>query len=431
MAESSALMQSCAQRVRWVLTKLAASITKELRLVLRDPHSLAILFVMPLAFVIIMSLALQDFFRDGAAPQFSLAVLDADRGSVARDIIDGVSALPYFRVQSRPSAAPDSDELALRNQVRAGEFRFALLLPPQLTLRHQQALAGGDSQRIMNAAATDRIRLTFIADPTLRADAVALAQTAIERVVYGVEMRNVYTTFTGLPIDPTRSRGMFEIAARTAPEAALNSMPTSTQQNVPAYARLAMFMLVVPLAGTFIKERAQGSLARLRSMPVSGTVVIAGKVLPYFAINLAQLALCLAVGRFVLPWLGAPALQWNGSAIGLVVLASAASLAAIGFALLVAMVAKTIEQATAFGAAAVLLLAALGGIMVPKILMPPALQAVAGWSPMGWALDGFLALFVRAATLPEIVPRAAALLAFSATCFLIALWRFKRLSQVH
>ena len=78
--------------------KLWVSAAKEVRILLRDREGVAILFVMPIAFVIIMSLALQDFFRQGAAPQFTLVLLDGDRGAVAQAVRHGASALPYFKV---------------------------------------------------------------------------------------------------------------------------------------------------------------------------------------------------------------------------------------------------------------------------------------------------------------------------------------------
>ncbi|MCK7498096.1 MAG: ATP-binding cassette domain-containing protein [Comamonadaceae bacterium] len=77
--------------------------------------------------------------------------------------------------------------------------------------------------------------------------------------------------------------------------------PTSVQQNAPAWTLLAMFFLAVPLSVTFIKERAQGSLSRLQSMPVPGWVLLGSKVAPYLVINQIQLVLILAVGVWGLP----------------------------------------------------------------------------------------------------------------------------------
>lgn len=396
-----------------MLRKLWICAAKEVRVILRDREALAILFAMPIAFVIIMSLALQDFFRQGSAPQFDLVLLDGDQGAVAKAVVNGVEALPYFRVERRVSDDFPAAQTALRAQVSRGETRFALILPPGLT---GESSANGE--------------LTLLTDPALRSDHRILARTALQNLLTAIDVQRVQAQMTRKAFDPDMFRGQraqrggLRIAEDEQAASARSAMPSATQQNVPAYSLLAMFLLVVPLSATFIKEREQGSLLRLESMPVPAGVVIGGKMLPYLIINLLQVALCFAVGFYVLPLLGGEALRLGSSLVGIVVLSLAASLAAIGFGLLVALFSRTTEQATAFGATAILLLAALGGIMVPKMLMPASLQAVAAYSPLGWALDGYLDLFVRDAGLMEVLPRVGYLLAFAAACFAVAMWRF-------
>lgn len=414
----------------FMLRKLWISAAKELRVILRDREGLAILFVMPVGFVIIMSLALQDFFRQGAAPQFNLVLLDGDRGVLAQAIGHGAAGLPYFRVDHRKPDDYAAAEKRLRDDVTGGRVRFAMLLPPGLSQRFANPMPGSKSDVPPDVRGLPAIELALIADPTLRSDHLILARTALASLLSAIDMRRASAALSAAAFDPlwfrdsVRQRGGLRIAEARQASASLQPAPSATQQNVPAYSLLAVFLLVVPLSGTFIKERDQGSLLRLESMPVSSGVVVGGKVLPYLAINLLQIALCFAVGIYLLPLLGGDALRFGHSLAGIAVLSLAASLAAIGFGLLVALFARTTEQATAFGATAILLLAALGGIMVPKMLMPASLQAVAAYSPLGWALDGFLDLFVRDAGLRDVLPYAARLLAFALLCFGIALWRY-------
>lgn len=417
---------------------ILASVRKEFHLLARDVHGLAILFVMPVAFVLIMSLALQDVMGNGRAIRFELVVLDEDGGPLAGQMVSELRRLPLFEVEHRLTAGPAGSASTpavehLRAQVLAGQVRFALHLPAGLGDRQRQALQSGDPQRVMNPDPSQRMALPFMADPALRADARELARAATERAVSSVEMQALYSGFTGQTLDPDRERGLFYVTA--PPDGSMDDavqgarQPSSTQQNVPAYALLAMFMMVVPLSATFIRERAQGTLDRLRSIPVAGSTIVIGKVLPFFLINLIQLALCLLIGVLVLPSLGAPALTLGRSPGGILLLGACASLAAIGFSLLVAMVARTTEQATAFGAAAVLVMAALGGVMVPRLMMPPGLQAVGDWSPLAWALDGFLALFVRGAMLRDVLAPSAMLLCFGMFCLVIAAWQYARMAR--
>ncbi len=413
-----------------MLRKLLISAAKELRVILRDREGLAILFVMPVGFVIIMSLALQDFLRQGSDPQFSLAVLDGDRGQLAQAIGYGAAAMSYFKVEHRTPGNYAAAEQQLRDEVKGGKVRFALLLPPGVTRRFDAAAIGAGADPARAAPAKPVIEVTFIADPTLRSDHLTLARTALAGLLSSIEARRINAAVSGVAFDPAffrdggRHQGRLRLGEAENAPSQRQLQPNATQQNVPAYSLLAIFLLVVPLSTTFIKERDQGSLLRLESMPVSSGVVVGGKVLPYLAINLLQMALCFAVGIFLLPLLGGEALRFGHSLSGIVVLSMAASLAAIGFGLLVALFARTTEQATAFGATAILLLAALGGIMVPKMLMPATLQMIAAYSPLGWALDGFLELFVRDAGLSDLLPHIGRLLAFAAMCFAIALWRY-------
>ena len=70
--------------------------------------------------------------------------------------------------------------------------------------------------------------------------------------------------------------------------------------------------------------------------------------------------------------------------------------------------------------------AAIAGIMVPRMLMPPALQTISERSPMGWALDGMQSVFLGDPDMAFILPRAGLLLVFSAACFSLSLWSLSR-----
>src|SRR6185295_6975577 len=169
-----------------------------------------------------------------------------------------------------------------------------------------------------------------------------------------------------------------------------------------------------------------GTLARLVAQRVPFQLILAGKIGPYFLINLAQAGLMLLVGRSVVPWLGGEALalpaRWD-----LLLLATACtSVAALGWGLLVAVAARTLEQATVIGGVGNILAAALGGIMVPRFVMPESMQPWAALSPMAWALDGFHAVILRQGSLADIALPSAKLLGLAAAFLAAALWLHQR-----
>ena len=59
------------------------------------------------------------------------------------------------------------------------------------------------------------------------------------------------------------------------------AVPSTTQHNVPAWALFAMFFIVIPMSGSMIKEREEGSMIRIYTMPVSYLTIFMSKVSIY------------------------------------------------------------------------------------------------------------------------------------------------------
>jgi ABC-2 type transport system permease protein len=192
------------------------------------------------------------------------------------------------------------------------------------------------------------------------------------------------------------------------------------QQNVPAWLVFAMFFVALPLSTTWMQERRQGTFTRLRSIGLSPGQLLMSKLVPYYLINLLQVALMLAVGVYLVPLFGGDALTLGHSGAGLAVMALAVSFAAVSYALLIANIVSTVEQATILTGVSNLLLAALGGVMVPRFVMPHAMQQLSMASPMAWGLEGFLDIFLRDGDVSVVAPRALLLAAFGAGSLLLA-----------
>jgi ABC-2 type transport system permease protein len=94
----------------------------------------------------------------------------------------------------------------------------------------------------------------------------------------------------------------------------------------------------------------------------------------------------------------------------------------VAWALLIASIAQTSEQATIVGGVGNILMGAIGGIMVPKFIMPAGMQKLAALSPMAWGLEGFHTVMLRHGSFADILPSLAQLLAFAALSLLAAVW---------
>jgi ABC-2 type transport system permease protein len=382
--------------------RLLALWEKEWLALARDVHGLAVLFLMPAAFIVIMSLTLSDAFKGDGGRQTEFAVLSPDP-TLADRFARSLSGEGF-----RAVAAP-AGETAARESVRNGKPPLALLVPGGFA----RALAAPPS-------ATDVPELVLLVDPTLppmqllafqqRALGVALELRVAEM------LRRAGGTAGAVP--DLKRAATLSVETVGNPSA---RRPSSVQQNVPAWLIFGMFFVVMPISSLFIVERRDGTLARLVAQGVPFSMLLLGKVGPFFVVNLAQAALMLAAGRVLVPWLGGEALALPARWDLLAAVAACTSFAAIGWGLLVAASARTLEQATVIGGVGNILVAAVGGIMVPRFVMPQAMQTLADFSPMAWALDGFHAVILRQGATADIAAPCAKLLALAIVLLALAL----------
>ncbi|MBE9515745.1 MAG: ABC transporter permease [Proteobacteria bacterium] len=415
-------------------SQLLAAVTKEAKLILRDREALAILFIMPAIFVLIMSLALQDAFKEqGGGVQFSMLIVDKDGGETGMRLIEAFSNSKAFAVSTDKTL----DKVVLEQKIKSGEYQFAIFIPERST---SMALDRAQQELRLSSRAgkpkVDEIPIHLLADPVVRGDYRILVASIINRVLQGIETRLMLQAFSKfrdrvaamssvpIPKPPKQASLFLEVTDPYQNKNHNGLAPTSVQLNAPGWGLLAMFFLVIPLASTLAREHQEGSLVRLQVMHAPSSMILLGKIVPYFIINQIQIALILLEGVYLLPLLGGERLVLGNHPEAIVVLSMCVSLAAVGYGLLVAAFARTPEQATIFGATSVLVMGALGGIMVPKMVMPPFMQEMTVISPLSWALDGFLEIFVRGAATVDILDKAGALLIVSALCLFIGIIRF-------
>jgi ABC-2 type transport system permease protein len=386
--------------------RVIALIRKELALLMRDWHALLLLFVMPAIFILVMSLVLQNAYalHQGASVRYYL--VDEDHGPASTALVEKLApAAEFTRV---PSAAPAA---TLEEQVKSDHAQFLVRIPQGFG----QAMSGGHPlavQMLAGPGVEPSVYKLFEAE--LHG---ALARIYLQDTMAGFAKRVPGMDVSGFDLDATdkllQSESLYKVAGR-------NQVPSSVQQNVPAWLLFAMFFIAIPLSTTWVQERQQGTYARLRSMGLSAGSLLAGKLLPYIGVNLLQVVLMLAVGVFVVPLLGGDRLNLGVSASGLCLMAVAVSFASVSYALLIANLVTTGEQATIFTGAANLLMAAVGGIMVPRFLMPPLMQTLSDYSPMTWGLDGFLDVFLRQGGMAMATPEALRLFLFGIACLTVA-----------
>jgi len=426
------------------INKLIASIRKETRHLIRDKEAFLLLFVMPLIFVLIISMAMRDTFREQGGVVLPVVIIDNDGEVVGPAVIEAFSSIKAFKVDTAIEGNGTTED-DLKADVTAGRHKFAVIIPQGATSAAKAAIQR--QLRFVRGADAGQVKVRLIADPQLRSDMRSLAAVSTSRALQAIENRLLWERFAalaGMKITPEREKEIREIlasnrpfaevtaedaAARSEPDAGEIPKPTSVQQSVPAWSLFAVFFLVIPLSVTFIKERQAGCLQRLRSMPVPVWVVMLGKAVPFFIINQLQLILMLLAGIYIVPLLGGDRLEVGDAPVAIAMVSVAVSFAAVSYGLATAAYCKTTEQATTFGGASIIIFGALGGIMVPKFIMPPVMQRIAVISPMSWGLDGYLDIFVRHGSVRDILQEVAGLLVFAAIAGLVAVLRLRRTTR--
>lgn len=404
---------------------LIASVCKEFRLLSRDLHGVAVLFIMPILFMLIMSAALSN---DNVLSNHSEIILLSEPNELNQNLAqalqkeklairqDNLEQLEYYQqalqtgkydlVIVNPNSENNSleQEQSLQLWLNPSIDRAWLLGVKGILQKHYSQL------RLHNYLANNHIQLE-----NNKRKPIKEIQTKVNK-----ELDNKFAK-----INDYLAKDHWQEIYLNRQGKEVNK-PNSVQHSVPAWLIFGMFFIMIPLSNVMAMERQTNTLTRLRLARASAFRLIIAKLIPYFLINQLQFVGMIALGYFVLPMLDMPAFTLQGDWLPYAILSTAVSLAALGYGLFISVIARTTEQAVVLGGGGIIIMAAIGGIMVPVYVMPSIMQTVAQFSPMGWALSGFQNLLLNQYTLSQIQQPIYLLSAFGALTLFFAACLYQR-----
>jgi ABC-2 type transport system permease protein len=235
---------------------------------------------------------------------------------------------------------------------------------------------------------------------------------ALEKVLSRANEAEASATAPAVGVRPTQSVSVQTLGTANVPRGAADYV----------FAPAVLWGLIgcsACFAISIVAERARGTLQRLAAAPISRASILFGKAL---ACALA----CSGVALLISLVMGV-ALGVSFPAGGKLLLALASSVACFsGITMLLSVLGKTEQSVAGAGWGSLIVLAMLGGGMVPQSFMPPWLSAFGSVSPVSWGIVALEGALWRGFSYVELAPHCALLLGTGCACFALGSLRLRR-----
>ena len=358
--------------------KIFAVMKKELLQLRRDRLTFALLLGIPVMQMLLFGYAINTDVRN-----LSAAVADQSNTHLARAFLADLSQTQVPNLRYVVDTAEE-----IEGMLRAGKISVGVYIPPDFDRRTI------DSQRSAAHLLVDGVDPTILGvanrlrEMPLRFDTVARERDQAP----ALEVRPYY--------NPERRSSMFVIPGL-----------------IGIILTLTMMLFT---AVAVVREREHGNLELLINTPVSTMQLMIGKVVPYIAIGLIQLAIIITVGGLLFE------VPVRGSVLELYAAASVFIAANLSLGLFVSTVVRTQFQAIQVTIFFLLPSILLSGFVFPFDGMPRIIQYIGEILPNTHFIRLTRGIMLRNAGLGELLPELLALGIFTVAAMTAAVLRFKK-----
>ncbi|UCF18450.1 MAG: ABC transporter permease [Gemmatimonadota bacterium] len=242
--------------------RLVAMARKEAIQLRRDPRSLIMAFLLPVFLLLFFGYAISFDVKN-----IELAVLDDSQSERSRALIEAFESSGYFDIVEYLPGYGSIDE-----QLQAGKARLVLVIPPDFEV--ELGSGGGAPVQVLLDGSD--------------ANTATIAQNYAQAIVSGY---SAAVTLGGRKVSTP---------ARTETRVWYNETLESRNMIVPGLVAVIMSIIAAMLTAlTIAREWERGTMEQLAATPVHRLEVVVGKLIPYVAIGLFDVALAVIAGRVI------------------------------------------------------------------------------------------------------------------------------------
>ena len=393
---------------------IVSLINAKLKILIRDRIALALVFIMPMIFFAIFAGIFGGGGGGGSAPRVVALFVDQDNTETSRALGNSLKkAGSGMKVSLSYTINEESHPWTLeraRESVRDGDADAAIIVPsgfkidftgqadnPILVLVDpsnpiagtmipgllQQAAMQGDSYAFLSSG---------IAEFEKYGGGLTPQQKNAMKMLKTVMSSNESDKDTGEDTGEEQAGGMSPVPVKVED---IQQEQTGESRSIVAYYAAGigvMFLLfsVAGAAGSLLEDQEAGILERMVGSPLGMTRLLLANWIWIGIMGVVAMAVLYAFATFVFG-LG----PWNvARLVSCLVVTVFTAAAASSLGLLLATACRTRGQLAGISTILILVMSALGGSMMPRFIMPEAVQEISWWVTFNaWSVEGYLEVF--------------------------------------
>lgn len=368
-------------------------IRKELRQTLRDPRRRILLIGPPLIQLVVFGYAVNMDVENAR-----LAWMDMDGTPLSRELLAAFEGSPNFRIVARPGRYAEVQELMDR-----GRVDLAVAVPPGFA---RDLMRGGMPAVQILIDGTNSNTGGIVA---------AYAQEVLARFALDAAPNAGAPGFSVMPLPrPAAGPGL-------RPRVWFNPNLRSREYFVPGVVVNIIALVTIMLtAMSIVREKEIGTMEQLLVTPLRPVEIMLGKMLPFAALGLAEVALVTAAALLVFR------VPLRGSLLVLLAASSAFLLTTLGVGLFMSTVSRTQQQAMMSAVFFFMPALMLSGFAFPIANMPQAIQYLTYLNPLRYFMEIVRGVFLKGVGAAELWPQLSLLVLLGAAVLVSSALRFRK-----